>query len=117
MKQVMIDMMTAMMPFMRPLSIVAAVLIVIGLVLGVVARLGGGSSRLGAWCGLGGLLAGIFFLACEAAGRFLGFEPTILYAAPIDRELFRNQWPFWTIGGALLLLGFIVRRLAGAGGR
>jgi len=109
----MIDTMSAMMPFMRPLSFVAFALIVVGLLLALVSRMGGGRSRLARWCGSFVLLAGIFLLACELAGRFLGFEPTILYAAPFDREMYVNQWPFWAVGGMLVVVGMIVKGVAG----
>jgi hypothetical protein len=73
----------------------------------------GGRSGLARICGTFVLLAGVFLLACELAGRFLGFEPTILYAAPIDREMYVNQWPFWAVGGALFVVGMIVKGIAG----
>jgi hypothetical protein len=106
MTQFLIDMMTTMMPFMRPLAFAAAALVVAGVVGRIL-----GLARLAWLAGTLVLVAGIFFLACEGAGRILGFEPTILFAAPADRALYRNQWPFWSIGLALLVLGALVRRL------
>lgn len=108
----MIDTMAAMMPYMRPLSLVSFALIALGFVLGAVSRMSGGRNRIARWCGTFVLFAGFFFLACEVAGRFLGFEPTLLFAEPLDREMFRNQWPFWTIGALFLVTSVIVRRLA-----
>jgi hypothetical protein len=109
MKQTMIDLMNSMMPYMRPLAIAGAG----ALLIAIVSRVMGarGLARL-----LAGLtaLAGLFFLACEGAGRALGFEPTILFADPANRELFRNQFPFWLIGAALLVLGGLVRSLSRA---
>ena len=113
MKQLMIDTMSAMMPFMRPLSYIAIALIAIGLLLALVSRMGGRPSRFARWCGSFVVLAGVFLLACELAGRFLGFEPTILYAAPFDREMYVNQWPFWAVGGMLFVVGLIVKGIAG----
>ncbi len=108
MKQFMIDAMAAMMPFMRPLSIAGLIFVVMGFVLPLLSQ-----GRAARWSGNLALAAGFFFLACEIAGRFLGFAPTILYADPMDRELYRNQWPFWTIGAALAMAGIIIRRISG----
>ncbi len=111
MKQFMIDMMAAMMPYMRPIAMSAAALLVIG----IIGRLAGARS-VAQITGALVVAIGVFFLACEGAGRLLGFEPTVLFALPADRVLYRNQWPFWTIGGAALVAGLILRML-GAGGR
>lgn len=104
MKQTLIDLMSAMMPYMRPLAIAGAG----AFLLAIIARVMGarGVARL-----LAGLtaLAGIFFLACEGMGRVLGFEPTILFADPANRELFKNQFPFWLVGAVMLVLGGLVR--------
>lgn len=107
MKQLMIDAMAAMMPYMRPLVLTAVAVAgagLLGRVLGLrwLARLAGAFV----------VLVGVFFLACEGAGRFLGFEPTILFAAPADRALYRNQFPFWTIGIVGLGVGLLVRMLS-----
>lgn len=112
MKQLMIDTMAAMMPFMRPLTFIAAGLIVIGVLAGLISRASQQGAGVARGCGVFTLAAGIFFLACDITGRFLGFAPTILYADPLDRELFRNQWPFWMVGLGLVLAGFAVRALA-----
>lgn len=106
MKQVMIDAMAAMMPFMRPLVLAAIVMAGAGIVGRVL-----GLRWLARFAGTFVVVAAVFFLACEGAGRFLGFEPTILFAAPADRMLYRNQFPFWTIGIAGLVVGFLVRML------
>lgn len=111
MRQAMIDMMAMMMPFMKPVAIAGAVL---GLI-GIVAALAGAGAR-GGWAGTASRLAvaaGVFFVACEVAGRILGMEPTLLFASdPFDRALYRNQWPFWTVGLALAALGLASRGLA-----
>lgn len=106
MKQLMIDMMAAMMPYMRPFALLAAALAVLGLVSGLL-----GQGRIASLGRTTALTAGVFFIGCEAAGRMLGFEPTILFAAPADRMLYRNQWPFWTIGIGFLLLSLLMRVL------
>lgn len=109
MKQQLIDMMTALMPFMRPIAVGAAGLALLGLSAGLFARNG---SRLGGLLGRLVGLAGIFFLVCEGMGRWLGFEPTLLFADPLNRVLYRNQWPFWAVGVGLLIASMIVRRVA-----
>lgn len=112
MKEQMITMMAAMMPFMKPIAVAGVVGIVAGLVGGL--RPGGtgiGSrlARLGLSVTLG---VGVFFVACEIAGRYLGMEPTLLFASdPFDRALYRNQWPFWAIGAAFLVAGVLMRTL------
>lgn len=107
MKQLMIDMMAAMMPYMRPFAILAAALALLALVLALLGR-GAGLAALGRNVALA---AGVFFLGCEVAGRMLGFEPTVLFASPMDRALYRNQWPFWTLGLAFLAFWGVLRGL------
>jgi len=112
MTQFMIDMMAMMMPYMKPIALVGAGLALAGLIAGLIGRMNGTCSALSARLGKIGLLFGLFFLACEAAGRLLGMEPTLLFANDVyDRALYRNQWPFWTIGLALTAFGFVVARL------
>ncbi|MBU2582401.1 MAG: hypothetical protein KJ622_11850 [Alphaproteobacteria bacterium] len=113
MKQFMIDMMAMMMPYMRPATIFAGVALGIGLIAGILGRVSGSGQALARWCGFIGLAVGVFLLACEVAGRLLGFEPTILFAHPADRVLYQNQWPFWIVGLALMAAGYVVRAIAG----
>lgn len=115
MKQFMIDMMAMMMPFMRPATYAAGGLLLGGLILGIIGRVTGAGRTVARWCGLLALAVGVFLVACEAAGRALGFEPTILFASPADRMLYRNQWPFWTVGLGLVIAALAVRRIAGRG--
>ncbi|KUO63772.1 MAG: hypothetical protein APF80_13090 [Alphaproteobacteria bacterium BRH_c36] len=116
MKQFMIDMMATMMPFMRPATLIAGVALVFGLIAASVSRLtgSGSGSTMAKWCGVLALAVGVFLLACEVAGRMLGFEPTILFASPADRVLYQNQWPFWTIGLGLVIAAIAVRHIAKA---
>jgi hypothetical protein len=107
MKQTLIEVMNAMMPFMRPLVFLAALLVALAAGMRLVghrrsARVFAGTS----------VLIGIFFLACEGMGRLLGFEPTILFADPLDRQLYRNQFPFWLIGLTIFALAWLVRMAA-----
>ncbi|HRD76973.1 MAG TPA: hypothetical protein PK264_13750 [Hyphomicrobiaceae bacterium] len=104
MKQQMIDMMAMMMPYMRPLAQAAGA----AALFAIAARLIGQTSIARLLAALV-LVIGVFFIACEVAGRFLGFEPTILFAAPADRALYRNQWPFWCIGLTGLVIGLLIR--------
>jgi len=104
MKQMLIDIMSAMMPFMKPVVYLGVGLAVAALALRIFGRQGAAAAAAG-----GAVAIGLFLLACEGMGRLLGFEPTVLFADPMNRQLYRNQFPFWLVGGAILALGWLVR--------
>lgn len=112
MKQLMIDMMAKMMPFMKPIAGVGALLAVVALVMALTGRSARGG--LASFAVSGALAVGFFFVACEVAGRALGMEPTLLFGSdPFDRAMYRNQWPFWSIGLGLVALAAVARSMAG----
>lgn len=116
MKQFMIDAMAMMMPYMKSIAYVGGAAAVLAILLGLVhlatnSRRGGLAALLGKLA----LLIGIFFIACELAGRFLGMEPTLLFSAdPFDRQLYYNQWPFWVVGLGVFVTGLIGKRMSHA---
>lgn len=110
MKQFMIDMMSMMMPYMKPIAYVGVAAVLVAPVLGL--------ARSHATSGLqAGLIkltlgVGVFFVTCELAGRMLSMEPTLLFASdPFNRTLYRNQWPLWCVGTAFVLAGLILSKL------
>ncbi len=90
MKQMMLDLMVQMMPYMMWIVYAGAALVAIG-ILATLAQLvtgrGGGLARLAAWLLV---LLGIFFLACQLAGMLLGAPPSINFAE-FDPRRFRSQ--------------------------
>jgi hypothetical protein len=114
MRQSMLDMMTAMMPYMMPLVWLGGVLILLG-VLSVFMRLFGRSalSRGGAWLsGTVLVLLGVFFLACQVAGMLLGANPSINFGDASQYEF--DLKPFWMVGLAFLIPGLLIRALRGS---
>ena len=110
MKQSMIDMMLMMMPFMRPIALAGGAFALIDLLLSAYVCSSGNGRGLWSLFAKLTFASGLFFIACEIAGRFLGMEPTILFASdPIDRSLYWNQWPFWMIGAALILTWMVAK--------
>lgn len=109
MKQFMIEMMTAMMPFMKPLmwlGVAAGVLGLVMLIAHMVMR-----ANTGGWVLLAGRVVlgfAAFFFACQAAGYLLGAAPGINFGDFSKMEF--NIVPFWQIGAgflaASLILGF-----------
>ncbi len=113
MKQFMIDTMAMMMPYMKPIALVGAGLALAALIVGGISRMSGSGSGLSARLGWSAVGVGLFFVACEAAGRSLGMEPTLLFASDsFDRAMYYNQWPFWTVGLALAAAGYVAASLA-----
>jgi hypothetical protein len=110
MKQFMLEMMAAMMPFMMPLVWAGAALLGIGLLAALLGLLRA-NSGVGAMHGAGALLValGIFFLACQAAGMLLGATPAINFG---DAKKFEfHLVGFWVVGLAFLLPGLVFARL------
>ena len=112
MAQIMIDLMVAIMPYMKPVAYLGMVAAGLSFVLAISQILIGAGGRRAKLTARLAIAVGLFFIACEVAGRFLGMEPTLLFSDdPFNREMFRNQWPFWTLGGTLVLSGMALRKL------
>jgi len=103
--------MVKMMPLMMPLVYLGGVLLVIGalaLILHFATGKAGGIARFAGWL-LAGL--GVFFLACQAAGMWLGASPSINFGDSAKFEF--DLKPFWEIGLAMLVPGALIGWLAG----
>jgi len=111
MKDMMLQMMLLMMPYMMWIVYAGAALLAVGLLF-VLIRLasgsGGGLARLAAG---GLLLVGLFFLACQVAGMWLGTPPSMNFGDAANGEF--NLYPFWQLGLVALIGGIIVRLLSG----
>jgi hypothetical protein len=115
MRQSLINIKAAMMPFMMPLVWLGAASIVVG-VLSLLVHLLTASrlARAGAsWSGALLVLLGVFFVACQGLGMLLGAAPAINFGDATKYEF--DLKPFWMIGLAFLvpgiLLGLLQRRL------
>jgi len=99
MRVTLMQMMTALMPFMKPLTWLAGLILLAGLALALV---GGGGWRRGAslaaWSALG---IGLFFIAAQGLGALLGASPSINFGDA--RKMQFLLVPFWQIG--LVALG------------
>lgn len=114
MREFMMDMMTQMMPIMKPLVWLGVVTAAIGVAMVLAALVL--KSNSGGWVLLSGrVLLGlsIFLFACEIAGMFLGAQPKINFGDFEKLEFILV--PFWQIASAFLagalVLGFIGGRL------
>ncbi len=111
----MLDLMVKMMPLMLPAVYAGAALLVIG-VLATLARVtlgwGHAVARLSGWL----LVAfGVFFLASQAVGIYLGAAPAINFADSTKFEF--DLKPFWQIGLAMLVPGILIALLGGRAAR
>jgi hypothetical protein len=99
MKQMLIDMMAAMMPFMKTPVLIGGGVAAAGFLLLLWRLFTGRGPFLGylAWIliALGG-----FYLACQAMGMYLGMQPTINFGDPRKFE-FRTV-EFWKVGAVFL---------------
>lgn len=109
MKQMLLDMMVAMMPFMMPIVwlgyasvAVGALLIVGGMVMPGLAQ----SRGLALLAGRVAAGVGLFFIACQIAGILLGATPAINFGDSTKFEF--NLVPFWQVGAAFLVAGIII---------
>ena len=107
MKQTMIELMTQMMPYMMPAVYAGAALLAIGVIALLAWIFSGWGTGLLRFSGRLLVIFGLFFLACEIAGLFLGAEPKINFGDSTKFEF--NTKPFWMFGLAFLIPGFIMR--------
>ena len=108
MKQFMIDMMNAMMPYMKFPLWAGVALAALGIIF-LVLQLAQGK---GNWLKLIGwflISIGIFYLACHAMGLYLGMTPKINFGDATKFEF--NLVPFWQLGAGALITGAIFRIL------
>lgn len=104
MKQMLIDMMAAMMPYLKTPVLVGGGLVALGLLLfagKLISRRGPGLGVI-AWVLL---LLGAFYVICQLMGLYLGMGPTINFGDPKKFQFYTVE--FWKIGSAFLAFGFI----------
>lgn len=109
MKAFMLDMMVMMMPYMKPILYVGTVAAALGFILALAKPvLGMSRARLGGllWSGRIATIFGLFFLACEGMGAFLGAAPQFNFGDASKFEFW--MVPFWQPGAALLISGLII---------
>lgn len=107
----MLSMMIKMMPFMMPIVWAGIGLTVFGIVLFLISLLASGAMLGGAR--LAGKLVialGVFFVLCQAAGWFLGVPPSINIGDQAKFEFVLI--PFWQVGAAGLIAGYVLTLLA-----
>jgi hypothetical protein len=113
MKQMMIDMMAMMMPFMKFPVWIGAGLLAIGIILMLVKIVlimmdlkQGNAPGIGIVSTL--LIAlGVFYIGCQLLGIYLGMTPMINFGDPTKFEF--NTVAFWKIGAVFLVPGIIFR--------
>lgn len=111
MKDIMIDMMVAMMPYMKPLMWVGIVVAVLGLTfIATKFILKMDMTKSIVWSGRIALSTAIFFLAAQVAGYFLNMPPTVNFGDSSKFEFILVS--FWQIGAALLIASLIIKYLA-----
>lgn len=111
MKQTMLDLMVAMMPYMMPLVYAGGVLLALGALATLVRLASGSAAGLARISGRLLMALGVFFLACQVAGMVLGAPPSINFGDATKFEF--NLKPFWQIGLALLIPGFLFLLIGG----
>ena len=107
MKSTLIEMMTAMMPYMRPLVWVVVAAFVLALI-GAFAFPKNALTRLARAVVLAGA---VFFLGAQAMGAWLGANPSINFGDASRFEFILV--PFWQVGLAALIGWGLLRGLAG----
>lgn len=113
MQQMLISIMTALMPYMKLIVFVGAGLLLIGFMVGIFARMSGMGGGFNGLCYKLALVIGVFFVACEGIGRLLDMEPTVLFGTDLlNRVLYGNQWPFWALGVGFVVGSLIVRQIS-----
>lgn len=109
MKQMMLDVMVKMMPFMMPLIYLGGVLIVIGTLAAIWQMIGGRGGRIAKFAAWLLVVLGLFFLASQIAGMVLGATPSINFSDSTKFEF--DLKPFWQVGLGLLVPGALLARL------
>lgn len=116
MKQTLLEIMVAMMPFMMPIVWIGYASVAIGALLLIGGLLAPRLTRTRPSARLAGGTAagvGLFFVACQIAGAVLGAQPAINFGDSSRFEF--NLVPFWQIGGAFIVGGLLIAYIAGRG--
>ncbi|MCW8901300.1 MAG: hypothetical protein OQK75_06290 [Gammaproteobacteria bacterium] len=111
MKDILIDMMVAMMPFMKPVMWVGIVVATIGLlfvIANIVLKMDTQKTIL--WSVRIALTTAVFFLVAQVAGYFLNMPPTVNFGDSTKFEFILVS--FWQIGASLLAATLIIKYLA-----
>ena len=109
MKMQLMEMMNSMMPFMKPLVYIGGALLVLGALAALIGLISGGGGGLARTAAYGLIALGVFFLGCQVAGMVLGATPSINFGNPAEFEF--DLYPFWMIGGIMLIIGLAIRAL------
>ena len=111
MKNIMIDMMVAMMPYMKPVMWLGVIVVCIGLLFIIANLLLNKDINKGiTWSFRIALSTAIFFLLAQLAGYFLSMPPTVNFGDSSKFEFILVS--FWQIGTALLVASLIIKFLA-----
>jgi hypothetical protein len=112
MKNIMIDMMVTMMPYMKPVMWLGVIVTALGLLF-VVANIAFNKDiKKGiTWSIRIALATATFFLAAQLAGFLLNMPPTVNFGDSAKFEFILVS--FWQIGSALLIASLIIKYLSG----
>ncbi len=104
MKQTLIDIMAAMMPYMKTPVLAGGGILALGLSLLAMRLFTGRAPLLGlvSWLLI---ILGAFYIICQLMGMYLGMQPTINFGDPRKFEF--NTVEFWKIGLAFVIPGII----------
>ena len=105
MKQTLLEIMSAMMPYMMPLVWAGGIAVALALLL-MALRLTRAARRSATLA----VALGLFFLACQGLGAALGAQPSINLGDP--RQLEFMLVPFWQVGLSLLGPGVAIWALS-----
>lgn len=109
MKAFMLDMMVAMMPFMKPILWLGVIAAVAGIGLRLARPMLGEASAYNGgvlWAGRIAGILGLFFLMCEVMGYLLGAAPQFNFGDATKFEFI--MVPFWWMGAGLLVAAIII---------
>jgi hypothetical protein len=112
MKDSMIDMMLAMMPYMKPFMWFGVAIAIVGVLLVVFKLASNSSSNKGiVWSMRIVTVTAVFFLAAQAAGIYLSMAPTVNFGDSSKFEF--NLVSFWQIGLGFLIAAIVLKLLGG----
>ena len=112
MKNIMIDMMVTMMPYMKPVMWLGVIVAALGLLF-VIANLAFKTNMKKGiiWSVRIALATAAIFLSAQLAGYFLNMPPTVNFGDSSKFEFILVS--FWQIGSALLIASLIIKYLSG----